>query len=131
MCPVRRGERGPGYRSPGVWAACATAAQVAALALCLLSSACQRDASATLERGDRLLALGQHKPAIVEYQAALNLEPNAHAHRGLGLAYEALSAFAEAERHLQSALDAKPGDADARVALARVSARFGRYEKAR
>lgn len=78
-----------------------------------------------------MLALGQHKPALVEYQAALNLEPNAHAHRGLGLAYEALSAFAEAERHLQSALDAKPGDADARVALARVSARFGRYEKAR
>lgn len=132
MNPVRRGKRTRRLRSPGAPGACAAAVQAAALALCLFSSsACQRDASATLERGDRLLALGQHKPAIVEYQAALNLEPNAHAHRGLGLAFEALSAFAEAERHLQSALDAKPGDADARVALARVSTRFGRYEKAR
>lgn len=128
---MRCGERAPGYRSRGARRACAATAQAAALALCLVSSACRRDASATLERGDRLLALGQHKPAIVEYQAALNLEPNAHAHRGLGLAYEALSAFGEAERHLQSALDARPGDADARVALARVSTRFGRYEKAR
>jgi tetratricopeptide (TPR) repeat protein len=99
--------------------------------LLALSGACHRDANANLDRGDRLLALGENKQAIVEYQSALNVEPSAHAQRGLGLAYEALSAFAEAERHLQAALEAKPGDLDARVALARVQTRFGQYEKAR
>jgi tetratricopeptide (TPR) repeat protein len=102
----------------------------ALLALALASS-CQRSATKNLERGDRLLALGDNKQAIVEYQSALNVEPSAHAQRGLGLAYEALAAFAEAQRHLQAALEAKPGDLEARVALARVDARFGQYEKAR
>lgn len=78
-----------------------------------------------------MLATGQHKQAIVEYQAALAVEPSAHAERGLGLAYEALSAYTLAERHLTRALEARPDDADARVALARVSTHFGRYEKAR
>jgi cellulose synthase operon protein C len=96
-----------------------------------LASACHRNGHANLERADRLLALGENKQAIVEYQNALNVEPSAHAQRGLGLAYEALSAFAEADRHLQAALEAKPGDLDARVALARVQTRFGQYEKAR
>jgi tetratricopeptide (TPR) repeat protein len=100
-------------------------------AICLLLGACRRDVNANLERGDRLMALGQPKQAIVEYQTALNLESNAHAHRGLGLAYEALSAFVQARRHLRAALEAKPRDADARIALARVSTRFGRYEDAR
>ncbi|MEO8178956.1 MAG: tetratricopeptide repeat protein [Deltaproteobacteria bacterium] len=99
--------------------------------LLALASACHRNANANLERADRLLALGENKQAIVEYQNALNIEPSAHAQRGLGLAYEALSAFSEAERHLQAALEAKPGDLDARVALARVQTRFGQYEKAR
>src|SRR6185295_5536193 len=67
----------------------------------------------------------------VEYQNALNVEPSAHAQRGLGLAYEALSAFAEAQQHLEAALEGKPGDLEARVALARVYTRFGQYEKAR
>lgn len=98
--------------------------------LCLLG-ACRHDANANLERGDRLLALGQHKQAIVEYQTALNLEPSAHAQRGLGLAYEALSAFAQAQRHLQAAIEAKPDDSEAYVALARIQTHFGQYEKAR
>lgn len=101
------------------------------LLVLLLASSCHRNAGANLERGDRLLALGDNKQAIVEYQSALNIEPSAHAQRGLGLAYEALAAFAEAQRHLQAALEAKPGDLEARVALARVNARFGQYEKAR
>ena len=96
-----------------------------------IACACRRDANANLERGDRLLATGQNKQAIVEYQSALNVEPSAHAERGLGMAYEALSAFSLAERHLSAALEAKPGDTEARVALARVLTRFGRYERAR
>jgi tetratricopeptide (TPR) repeat protein len=100
-------------------------------AFCLVLGACQRDVNANLERGDRLMALGQPKQAIVEYQTALNLESNAHAHRGLGLAYEALAAFGQARRHLQAALEAKPRDTDARIALARVSTRFGQYAAAR
>jgi tetratricopeptide (TPR) repeat protein len=87
--------------------------------------------NANLERGDRLMALGQPKQAIVQYQTALNLESNPHAQRGLGLAYEALAAFAQAARHLEAALEAKPGDAEARVALARVSTHFGQYDRAR
>jgi tetratricopeptide (TPR) repeat protein len=102
-----------------------------ALIALVLASSCQRTAAKNLERGDRLLALGDNKQAIVEYQNALNVEPSAHAQRGLGLAYESLAAFAEAQRHLQAALEAKPGDLEARVALARVNARFGQYEKAR
>ncbi|HTV20238.1 MAG TPA: tetratricopeptide repeat protein, partial [Polyangiaceae bacterium] len=97
----------------------------------MLATACRRDVAKNVERGDRLLATGQHKQAIVEYQSALALEPNARAERGLGLAYEALSAYGLAERHLTTALEAKPEDAEARVALARVSTHFGRYEKAR
>ncbi len=103
----------------------------AAACLCLLLGACRRDANANLEHGDRLLALGQHKQAIVEFQTALNLEPNAHAERGLGLAYESLAAYAQAQRHLEAALEAKPSDLEAGVALARVFTRFGKYEKAR
>jgi len=99
--------------------------------LIALAGACHRDDNAHLARADRLLALGQNKQAIVEYQNALNVEPSAHAQRGLGLAYEALSAFSEAERYLQASLEAKPGDLEARVALARVQTRFGQYEKAR
>jgi tetratricopeptide (TPR) repeat protein len=102
-----------------------------AVALCLALTACHRDASANLEQGDRLMALGQFKQAIVEYQTALNLEANPHAQRGLGLAYEALAAFAQAQRYLEATLEAKPGDAEARVALARVSTRFGHYDRAR
>ncbi len=98
---------------------------------CLCLAACRREAGPHLERGDRLFALGQHKQAIVEYQAAQNLEPSSHAERGLGLSYEALAAFAPAERHLLAALDRKPDDVDARVALARVNTHFGRYERAR
>lgn len=101
-----------------------------AAAACLLT-ACERDASGNLERGDRLLALGQYKQAVVEYQTALALERSAHAERGLGLAYEALSAFIPAEQHLEAALDAKPEDAEARVALARVYTHFGHYDRAR
>jgi tetratricopeptide (TPR) repeat protein len=101
------------------------------VACCVVELACRRDANKNVERGDRLLATGQHKQAIVEYQSALALEPNARAERGLGLAYEALSAYGLAERHLTTALEAKPEDAEARVALARVSTHFGRYEKAR
>src|SRR5690606_11971697 len=97
----------------------------------VLALACHRDASQSVERGDRLLATGQHKRAIVEYQAALSREANARAERGLGLAYEGLSAYALAQRHLSAALEAKPDDVVARVALARVSTHFGRYEKAR
>jgi tetratricopeptide (TPR) repeat protein len=97
----------------------------------VLAAACRRDPTENLKRADRLLATGQHKQAIVEYQTALELEPSAHAERGLGLAYEALSAYALAERHLATALEAKPDDAEARVGLARVSTRFGRYAKAR
>jgi tetratricopeptide (TPR) repeat protein len=93
--------------------------------------ACRRDAGENVERGDRLLATGQHKQAIIEYQSALAVEPNARAERGLGLAYEALSAYGLAERHLTAALEAKPRDAEAHVALARVLTHFGRYEKAR
>ena len=78
-----------------------------------------------------MLATGEPKQAIVEFQSALNVEPNAHAERGLGLAYEALSAYGLAERHLSAALEAKPDDAGARVALARVLTRFGQYAKAR
>jgi tetratricopeptide (TPR) repeat protein len=103
----------------------------AVVALCIVCAACRRDANANVERGDRLLATGQPKQAIVEFQSALNLGPNAHAERGLGMAYESLSAFALAERHLSIALEGKPSDVEARVALARVSARFGRYERAR
>jgi tetratricopeptide (TPR) repeat protein len=97
----------------------------------VLALGCRRDASQNLERADRLLATGQHKQAIVEYQAALTLEPSAHAERGLGLAYEALAAYGMAERHLAAALEARPDDSEARVALARVSTHFGRYAKAR
>ncbi|HWO10044.1 MAG TPA: tetratricopeptide repeat protein, partial [Polyangiaceae bacterium] len=101
------------------------------VALCIACAACRRSAAANIERGDRLLATGQNKQAIVEFQAALTLGPNAHAERGLGMAYEALSAFGLAERHLSSALEAKPEDLDARIARARVLTRFGRYETAR
>jgi tetratricopeptide (TPR) repeat protein len=101
------------------------------IACALLAAACRRDASQNLVRADRLLATGQTKQAIVEYQGALAVEPSAHAERGLGLAYEALSAYGMAERHLAAALEAKPDDVDARVALARVSTHFGRYAKAR
>ncbi len=97
----------------------------------MLALACRRDVTQNLARADRLLATGQHKQAIVEYQTALTLEPSARAERGLGLAYEALSAYGLAERHLAAALEAKPEDAEARVALARVSTHFGRYAKAR
>lgn len=99
--------------------------------MCVVCAACRRDANANVERGDRLLATGQPKQAIVEFQSALNLGPNAHAERGLGMAYESVSAFALAERHLSMALESKPGDVEARVALARVLTRFGRYERAR
>ena len=99
--------------------------------MCIACAACRRDANVNVERGDRLLATGQNKQAIVEFQSALNLGPNAHAERGLGMAYEALSAFGLAERHLSAALEAKPGDVEARIALARVQTRFGRYEQAR
>jgi cellulose synthase operon protein C len=104
---------------------------LAALLLCSLTGACRRDASTQLENADRLLALGESKRAIVEYQSAINIEPSARAQRGLGLAYEALSAFAESQRHLQAAVEAKPGDVEALVGLARVYTRFGEYEKAR
>jgi tetratricopeptide (TPR) repeat protein len=96
----------------------------------VLASACRHDASRNLARADRLLATGQHKQAIVEYQTALTVEPSAHAERGLGLAYEALAAYGMAERHLTAALEARPEDNLARVALARVSTHFGRYAKA-
>lgn len=99
--------------------------------MCVLAAACRRDAGSNLEKADRLLSTGQHKQAVVEYQAALGLEPNAHAERGLGLAYEALSAYSLAQRHLEAALEAKPDDAEARVALARVLTRFGQYQRAR
>lgn len=101
------------------------------IACLALAAACRRDPTENLSRADRLLATGQPKQAIVEYQTALGLEPSAHAERGLGLAYEALAAYALAERHLAMALEARPNDTDARVALARVSTRFGRYAKAR
>ncbi|HKO94029.1 MAG TPA: tetratricopeptide repeat protein, partial [Polyangiaceae bacterium] len=119
--PRRRGRRWRGARWLGL----------AVLSFCALASACRRDASPHLENADRLLALGENKQAIVEYQNAINVEPSARAQRGLGLAYEALSAFAESQRHLETALEAKPGDVEALVALARVYTRFGQYEKAR
>jgi tetratricopeptide (TPR) repeat protein len=97
----------------------------------VLTAGCRRDSVSNLEKGDRLLSTGQPKQAIVEYQTALELEPNARAERGLGLAYEALAAYALAQRHLSAALEAKPDDAEARVALARVLTRFGQYTKAR
>ncbi len=97
----------------------------------LLALACHRSSSANLERGDRLLSLGEAKQAIAEYQSAANIEASAHAQRGLGLGHEALGAYEQAERHLEAALDAKPGDLEARVALARVQTHFGRYAKAR
>jgi len=100
-------------------------------ALCVLGAACRRDAGSNVERGDRLLSTGQPKQAIIEYQAALGVEANARAERGLGLAYEALSAYALAQRHLAAALEAKPDDTEARIALARVLTRFGQYSKAR
>lgn len=103
----------------------------AAALLVGFSVACHRDTAPNLEHADRLLAVGQNKQAIVEYQAALNVQPSAHAERGLGLAYEALGAFGEAQRHLESALEARPNDGEAHVALARVHTHFGRYEKAR
>jgi tetratricopeptide (TPR) repeat protein len=78
-----------------------------------------------------MLATGQNKQALVEFQSALELEPSAHAERGLGLAYEALSAYGLAQRHLSAALEAKPDDPDGHVALARVLTRFGQYDKAR
>jgi tetratricopeptide (TPR) repeat protein len=93
--------------------------------------ACRRNAASNLERGDRMLATGQHKQALVEFQSALELEPSAHAERGLGLAYEALSAYGLAQLHLSAALEAKPEDPEAHVALARVLARFGQYDRAR
>jgi tetratricopeptide (TPR) repeat protein len=99
--------------------------------VCVLEAACRRDSSSNLEKADRLLSTGQPKQAIVEYQTALGLEPNARAERGLGLAYEALAAYALAQRHLSAALEARPDDAEARVALARVLTRFGQYSKAR
>ena len=110
----------------GVWRV-----SLSALLLCTLTGACRRDASTHLEAADRLLALGENKRAIVEYQNAINVEPSAHAQRGLGLAYEALSAFTESQRHLQAAVEAKPGDVEALVASARVYTHFGQYEKAR
>jgi tetratricopeptide (TPR) repeat protein len=97
----------------------------------VLALACRRDASENLARADRLLATGNAKQAIVEYRVALGLEPSARAERGLGLAYEDLAAYAMAERHLVAALEAKPDDIEARVALARVSTHFGRYAQAR
>ena len=108
-------------RSPERWAV------IAAIAL----SACRRDARPNLDRGDQLLSTGQHEQAIVEYQTALGIGPSARAERGLGLAYEALSAYALAQRHLSAALEARPEDAEARVALARVDTRVGQYGKAR
>lgn len=78
-----------------------------------------------------MLALGHAKQAIVEYQAALDVEPSARAHRGLGLAYETLSAHTRARQHLEAAVEARPHDIEARVALARVHTHFGQYERAR
>lgn len=96
-----------------------------------MALACRRDAAASLERGDRLLATGQPRQALAEFQGALERQPSAHAERGLGLAYEALGAYSLAERHLSAALEARPEDTDARVALARVLTRFGKYDRAR
>jgi tetratricopeptide (TPR) repeat protein len=96
-----------------------------------LLAACRRNAASNLERGDRMLATGQNKQALVEFQSAIELEPSAHAERGLGLAYEALSAYGLAQRHLSAALEAKPEDPEGHVALARVLTRFGQYDKAR
>jgi tetratricopeptide (TPR) repeat protein len=115
---------------PGPWRPVRSVA-AAALLLAGLSEACHRDTAPNLEHADRLLAVGQNKQAIVEYQTALNVQPSAHAERGMGLAYEALGAFGEAQRHLESALEARPNDGEARVALARVHTHFGRYERAR
>lgn len=103
----------------------------AALACFVTLAACQKSATPILERGDRALALGAYKPAIVEYRSALALGPSARAHRGLGLSYEALGANAEAERHLMAALSTRGDDAEARIALARVRAHEGQYGAAR
>lgn len=121
MWPALRGAKARRAGAAPLWAA----------GVLLALAACHRSSNANLERGDRLLALGEAKQAIVEYQGAAKIEASAHAQRGLGLSYEALGAYVEAERHLEAALDAKPGDLDARVALARVQTHFGQYAKAR
>lgn len=97
----------------------------------LLVFACRREARTHLDSGDRLLALGRAKRAIVEYQAAYEIDPSAHAHRGLGLSYEALGALTRAQQHLQAAVEARPSDLETRVALARVRGSFGQYAEAR
>lgn len=118
--PAASGQRPRRALVPPLWAG-----------VLLALMACHRSSNANLERGDRLLALGEAKQAIVEYQAAAKIEASAHSQRGLGLGYEALGAYAEAERHLEASLEAKPGDLEARVALARVQTHFGQYTKAR
>lgn len=71
---------------------------------------------------------GRLKPAIASYQTALRLQPNAAAHRGLGIAFERLEQFDKAESHFRQLLQADPGVAESHKLYGELMRTMGRLD---
>ncbi|MEM7679206.1 MAG: tetratricopeptide repeat protein [Myxococcota bacterium] len=67
-----------------------------------------------LKKGHEAAIAGQHRQAILNYQAAVALDPNlASAQRGLGIAYAAIEDYASAVRHYERFIDLQPESMEA------------------
>jgi Flp pilus assembly protein TadD len=83
------------------------------------------------ERGDALVRAGQSGAALIQYTAALALQPDCfEAHANLGMLFLALRRHAEAEAHLCNALLARPREAPLHLALGRACLAQGRFGQA-
>lgn len=88
-------------------------------------------ADALIERGNALVRAGQAEAALVQYTAALALQPDRfEAHANLGTLLLSLHRHTEAEPHLSAALAAHPDQAPLQLALGRAWAAQGRVDAA-
>jgi tetratricopeptide (TPR) repeat protein len=101
-------------------------------AVCVLSACGGNSAADHLGRGDKLLAEGKLREAVIEYRAAVQADDrNAPARQKLGRAFIQAGDVAGAYPHLVRAADLLPNDASAQVDAAAALLAIERFEDAR
>lgn len=76
------------------------------------------EAASLIAVGERWIETGRRDKAVGQFEESLSLYKLPEAHFGLGAAYLAKGAMAEAVRHLSKGLDEKPDDIASRLKLA-------------
>lgn len=77
------------------------------------------DPSQLVQKGRRLVATGQHAEALAVYEQALAAQPNApEAHLAAGIVLDLMGRYAEARKHLASAIEAAPPELKANTLTA-------------